>query len=247
MDRDGTIYIPAAEGNRKLEDMKVKVVKNTGEIVNDNLIHVQGARMGGIAVDPGGNVYIGAQAVPKDRRIPKRFAGKLPKDSPAHHPSLDYKQHAMIFKFPPAGGRIVKDPKGDFVGHCQYAVTSLRVEGALWTRRIGYIGSHGKELGCHCETTRFDVDGYGRLFAPDPFRFSVSVLDGAGNEITRFGSYGNMDSRGSGSPVPVPEIPLGWPLSVECAGGRAFIADVVNRRLVAVKFEHAASAECKIP
>jgi hypothetical protein len=56
-----------------------------------------------------------------------------------------------------------------------------------WTRRIGYVGSHGKELGCHCETTRFDIDGYDRLFAPDIFRFRVCVLDSAGNEITHFG------------------------------------------------------------
>jgi hypothetical protein len=111
-------------------------------------------------------------------------------------------------------------------------------------RRLGYAGSHGHELGCHCETTRFDLDAFDRLFVPDVFRFAVYVLDAEGNEITHFGSYSNMDSRGPGSPVPEPEIPLGWPLSVECAGGRAFIADLVNRRIVAVRLEHAAEAGC---
>ena len=81
---------------------------------------------------------------------------------------------------------------------------------------------------------------------PDVFRFSVRVLDAAGNEITHFGAYGNMDSRGAGSLVPTPKIPFGWPISVECAGGRVYVADLVNRRVVSVRFEHAATAECSI-
>ena len=55
-----------------------------------------------------------------------------------------------------------------------------------------------------------------------------------------------MDSRGPGSPVPESEIPFGWPLSVDCAGGRAYVADLVNRRVVAVKFEHAAEESCEV-
>jgi len=246
IDQKGTIYIPAGEENRKLEQMKVKAIGPDGKVRNDALIEVQHSRIGGIAVDRQGNVYLGAQAVPKDSRIPKPFAGRLPADSESHHPSNDYKQYGAIFKFPPGGGRIAADPNGNYVGHCQYKSEPVTVHGALWMRRLGYIGSHGHELGCHCETTRFDLDDFGRLFVPDVFQFCVVVLDSAGNEITRFGSYGNMDSRGPGSPVPEPEIPFGWPLSVECSGGRIFVADLVNRRVVAVRFEHAASAEIPI-
>ncbi len=246
IDRTGTIYIPTAIGDRKLKDMKVKVIGPDGKVRNECAVHVQNARMGGIAVDREGNIYVGAQAVPKGPRIPKWFAGKLPADSKAHHPSYDYMQYATIFKFPPTGGAIVLDPQGDYTAVALYNRKSVSVKNALWTKRLGYIGSHGGELGCSCETTRFDIDEYGRLFVPDIFRFRVYVLDGAGNEITHFGSYGNMDSRGPGSPVPTPEIPFGWPLSVECAGGRAFVADVVNRRVVAVRFEHAATAECPV-
>ncbi len=111
---------------------------------------------------------------------------------------------------------------------------------------MGYAGSHGKELGCYCETSRFDINGYDRLFVPDLFRFRVYVLDSNGNEITHFGSYGNMDSRGPGSPVPEPEIAFGWPLSTECANDRVYTADVVNKRVVAVKFEFAVTEECAI-
>ncbi|MHC4404754.1 MAG: hypothetical protein ACYTG0_34315 [Planctomycetota bacterium] len=221
--------------------MRIHVIGPDGNVRDDSLIEVQHARIGGIAVDRSGNVYLGAQAVPKDTRIPEWFAGKLPEDSEAGHPSNDYKQYGAIFKFPPTGGRIVADPAGTYVGHCQYKAETLAVQGALWMRRLGYVGSHGDELGCHCETTRFDLDDDGRLFVPDPFRFCVDVLDAAGNRITRFGSYGNMDSRGPGSPVPEPQIAFGWPLSVECSGGKAFVVDLVNRRIVAVKLDYAAS------
>jgi hypothetical protein len=226
--------------------MKVKVVGSDGKIENDALIEVHGARIGGIAADRGGNVYLGALVAPKDGRVPTWFAGKLPEDSEAGHPANDYKHYGMIFKFPPTGGKIVSDPDGEFVAHCSYKPASVSVEGALWMRRLGCLGTHGHELGCHCETTRFALDDYGRLFVPDIFRFCVFVLDGAGNEITRIGSYGNMDSRGPGSPVPQPDVPFGWPLSVQCAGDKLFVADLVNRRVVAVKFDYAAAATCDV-
>jgi hypothetical protein len=101
------------------------------------------------------------------------------------------------------------------------------------------------DLGCYCETSRFDIDPFDRLFVPDPLTlFSVLVLDRAGNRIARFGAFGNMDCRGPGSPVPEPEIALGWPTQVDCALGRVYIADLVNRRIVSVRIEHAAEAEC---
>ena len=246
IDRTGKIWAPSGTANRNLEDMKVRVYGADGKMINDCALHVQGARMGGIVVDRAGNIYVGAQAVPKDEPIPKAFVGRLPADSPAQHPSNDYKQNAMLYKFPPTGGGILKDDQGTFTAIAQYARTSVTVKNALWMKRVGYVGSHGDELGCHCETTRFDIDDYGRIFVPDIFRFRVCVFDGEGNELAAFGSYGNMDSRGPGSPIPEPEIPFGWPLSVNCGAGRAFVADLVNRRVVAVRFEHAVIENCEV-
>ncbi len=246
VDRAGTIYIPAGTGNRKLEDLKVKVIGADGKIRNDCAVHVQNSRLGGIAVDSRGNIYLGAQCAPADQRIPEWFAGKLPKDSPAKHPGIDYKNYATLFKFPPTGGAIKLNPQGKWNSVAQYAHKRATVEKAIWHRRIGYVGSHGHELGCHCETTRFDIDGYDRVFAPDLFRFRIYMLDANGNEIAHFGGYGNMDSRGPESPVPTPAIPFAWPLSVECGHGRVYVADLINKRIVAVKFDFAATEECAI-
>jgi len=246
INRFGTIWAPCAKGDRLLDDMNVKVIGADGKILKESAVHVQGARIGGIAVDRAGDVYLGAHALPKNELIPAAFAGKLPADGPEHHPSHEYMQYGMIYKFPPEGGGILKDDAGAFTAIAQYNPTSVSIKDALWSKRIGYIGSHGDELGCHCETTRFDLDGYDRLFAPDLFRFRVCVFDSAGNPIINFGGYGNMDSRGPGSPVPEPEIPFGWPLAVNCGNDKVYIADLVNRRVVAVRLVHAVEETCAI-
>jgi hypothetical protein len=96
---------------------------------------------------------------------------------------------------------------------------------------------------------RIAMDDYDLLFVPDVSTFSVCVLDTAGNVLTQFGEYGNMDSCRSNPPrglPPQPEIGFAWPLAVACGGEMAFVADQVNCRLVGVKFEDAAVAECEV-
>ena len=97
------------------------------------------------------------------------------------------------------------------------------------------------------QNARFDVDRYGRVFVPDAFGFSIAVLDANANPIARFGGYGNVDSRRPGGRLSEPAIPLGWPHAVAVTGRMAYVADMVNRRLVAVALEAAAEAECVVP
>jgi hypothetical protein len=52
------------------------------------------------------------------------------------------------------------------------------------------------------------------------------------------GSYGNMDSRGPGSPVPSPEIAFGWPLRARWNNGRLYVSDLTNCRLVGIRLEY---------
>jgi hypothetical protein len=50
---------------------------------------------------------------------------------------------------------------------------------------------------CHCYTSRFAVDGYGRVFLPDVGLFAVRVVDAAANPLLVFGEYGNADDGGT--------------------------------------------------
>jgi len=246
VDRTGRVYAPLAKGDRKLDDMNVRVVSPDGKTVSDSVLRVQNARMGGIVVDRGGNLYVGAQIAPKGGRIPPWARGKLPPDGPAHHPSIDYKQCGSLIKFAPGAGGVLADPKGTHEARLSWKKEGpVRLHKALWHRRIGLLPVK-HELGCYCETTRFDIDAYGRLFVPDVFRFCVIVLDSGGNEIARLGTYGNMDSRGPGSPVPKPALTFGWPLSVECARERIYVADLVNRRIVSAGLQCAVTKTCPL-
>jgi hypothetical protein len=98
------------------------------------------------------------------------------------------------------------------------------------------IGVMGGQYGggCRCRQPMFELDGWGRLFIPNATTFNVRVVDNEGNEILKFGHYGNADSRGQGkdSPITTPAIPLGWPEAVGVSHKAVYVADVLNRRVV---------------
>ena len=73
---------------------------------------------------------------------------------------------------------------------------------------------------------------------PNPFRFTVEMLDTAGNRLDRIGSYGNADSEGIG---------FVWPVCPSWARGKLYVLDQQNRRVTAVRFDYAAQATCAVP
>lgn len=90
---------------------------------------------------------------------------------------------------------------------------------------------------CIVRGPRFWVDGFGRIYYPTNIAPRVAVMDNAGNEILRFGTYGNRDSMGGlpGDLVPTVGIPLGFPNSVGATDNFIFVADMVNLRLLRIK------------
>jgi len=100
---------------------------------------------------------------------------------------------------------------------------------------------------CRCRQPVFQVDAWGRIFMPNAVTYSVAVVDNAGNEILRFGHYGNVDSAGPDSAIPTPPIPLGWPEAVGVSEKAIYVADVLNRRIVRVRRTWAAQATVPLP
>jgi len=193
--------------------------------VNDGLLGPLDAQGGGVAVDFQGNVYVGMHGFPKDYTGGRRTEGS-------------------IAKFGPAGGGYVTE-KTDKPGiPWQGSQVGSFLEGAL----AAYPGLGAQVAGgCVCKEARFDVDGYGRLYVPNALDYRVRILDNAGNEVLNFGYYGNADSRGAGSTVPEPDIPLGWPIAVSVGRkGRVYVADTLNHRVVRVDLFWSAEAECAV-
>ncbi len=85
-------------------------------------------------------------------------------------------------------------------------------EGAEWM--YGGVGFGGKNpgTGCACWNCRFDLDYFGRSFAPEIDHYSVAVLDSSGNLILRVGQYGNADDG-------VPLVTKGGPPKPRSIGG----------------------------
>jgi hypothetical protein len=90
-----------------------------------------------------------------------------------------------------------------------------------------------------CEGTGYDVDGFGRVFYPNLFRFRVEVVDNNNNSITHFGRYGNQDSGPAGR-VETPDIPLAWPTYVAVSDDYVYVNDTIGMRVVRVKLTYAA-------
>jgi len=123
-----------------------------------------------------------------------------------------------------------------------YLKKEAKALGAQW--RYGGVGPIPCDFGwgdpgCICWNSRLAADPYGRVFAPNVFRFGVEMLDTNGNLITRIGRYGNSDDVG-------PAIAFAWPAYVDVAGGKVFVSDPSNRRITVVTFDWQGEAVCTV-
>ncbi|MCK6474034.1 MAG: hypothetical protein L6R28_20110, partial [Planctomycetes bacterium] len=122
------------------------------------------------------------------------------------------------------------------------------VEGAEWMFGGAGFGGKNRGVGCACWSGKFALDYYARSFAPETDRYTVAVLDSAGNVILRIGKYGNVDD---GKPM----VADGGPPQVRSLGGdevglfhgaylathsdrRLFIADPGNFRVLGVALNY---------
>jgi hypothetical protein len=146
----------------------------------------------------------------------------------------------------------------------------VELQGALWWKP-GFSPMGTGALGqCQCTASDFDVDDFGRVFAPDTGRFRVGVLDTNGNEITSIGAYGNQDCCGPESyvldpagkflrprqasdpkdlvsPFAKPEIAFAWIVGVAVTDRHAYVDDVTNKRILRVKLDYAATETVALP
>ncbi|MGQ9661964.1 MAG: hypothetical protein ACUVWX_06460 [Kiritimatiellia bacterium] len=183
--------------------------------VSDGLIGPLDPEGGSVCVDWAGNIYVGLHGFPSSSPLTTRTMGS-------------------VVKFVPEGGGYVAASGSQPGMAWKFSAVGSYVEGALraYQRLAPQVAT-----GCVCKEARFDLDGYGRLFIPNVLDYYIAVVDNAGNEILKFGYYGNPDSYGPGSPVPDPAIPFGWPIAVsagQIAKDRLYIADTLNHRVVRV-------------
>lgn len=102
----------------------------------------------------------------------------------------------------------------------------------------------GEQWSCCCKSGRFNVDSFGRSFVPEAWRYDVAVLDTNGNLILLIGQYGNADSAGLESRVPLGGDEIGLfdaHFVATQTDKRLFIADVGNGRIVSARLDYHAT------
>ncbi|MHC4916355.1 MAG: NHL repeat-containing protein, partial [Planctomycetota bacterium] len=237
-------------------------------------------------VDPKGNVYITVPIRPLDRDFQKFFDGKLGKipdyfGGIGNGAPYWYTYMAgAIVKFPPEGGAfywtgdkraghdisglpaaIAAKPKVKYQYFIQghYPHKTCEVQNALWARLdyAPYSETYGAGTPvCMCEGAGFDVDGFGRVWYPNLFRFRVEMVDTNNNFGLHFGAYGNQDSLGGGKSIPResesaagakhPDVPLAWPTYVAVSDDYAYVNDTVGMRVARVKLGAEAEETCAV-
>lgn len=222
-----------------------------------------------VRVDRAGGIYVGENTMPAGVAYPRELARSLPDpfkreyvarlEDGSADPLLRWM--GSVIKFGPGGGRVeglpegtrapaAGRPAGDLwrpapeVQWFLHNDNRLRMTGAEWQYH-GFAPLPAQYQGvthverCVCRAGRFDLDEFDRVFVPDSLRHRVTVLDPAGNVVTRFGGHGNRDSEGPG-------IGLADPWWVAAAADRAYIGERDACRIVKVALEPVSAAECGI-
>ncbi len=226
---------------------------------------------GGVEVDQAGHIYAGIRVLPADYVLPGDFAkargytqmtGSIVKFGlegggmcPQLPPGTKYRpQIAQHNDASPQVGHpelTVPDKFGPGLAMgAGQKMKGVYIEGAL-KAYPGLAVLSGFERGeghCACQTPRFEVDDYGRLYIPNALTCSVQVVDNEGNEIVKFGSYGNFDDglravESAGKPG---KIPLAYPIAAKASFKHIYVADSANRRAVRVDPTWQAEEACEI-
>jgi DNA-binding beta-propeller fold protein YncE len=215
---------PAVYPGRPVDNVCVNVFNMYGELVHEDVLAGIGFVTGGLDMDCQNNIYA---AVPAARILDQ-------------HP-LKYNTGTLA-RFPPQGGRFLTngakamsplDKQPDGPAPVRGDTGGSWIEGAQWL--FGGTPTGLIFLNCQCRQARFKTDYFGRSFVPEAWRYSVAVVDTAGNVVMRIGQYGNADSAGPKSLVPLGGDEIGLFdaqfLTVD-TDKRVFIADPANDRIV---------------
>ncbi|MFC1479532.1 hypothetical protein ACFL6F_02945, partial [Planctomycetota bacterium] len=241
----------------------------------------------GPRVDPQGNIYMMECIKPVGQPFPDVFK-PFTADRMVHH-WYDW-IYGSIVKFSPAGGNIWLNTrrKEDKPGaepvklpdsfkkekiYATFRSGESLMQGALWYKpgvaHCGDMGVCGGGNHCHCTGCDFDVDNFGRSFAPDNGRQRVTVFDTNGNTVLHFGAYGNQDYCGPDSyvmdpkgkflrprikddpkdvvsPFAKPEIAFNFIIGLAVTDRYAYVADCANRRMLRCSLGYAAEEICSI-
>lgn len=223
----------------------VHVYDQTGKVLYADFVPGLANNTYGIGLDSNDNLYVMSSGT-------RMYDGKR----------YYNRESGSVMKFKPNTGKILSSnedvpvtlakaeyPKDNFA-ITDAAFGKAWVVGAEWF--FGGAGFSGKNsgVGCACWNARMAFDYFNRSFVPEIDRFSVAVLDEAGNLVLRIGQFGNPDSQGAKSSVPLGGDEVGITHGAYLAtttDRNLYIADPANQNIVSVKLNYAVNHKQKLP
>lgn len=164
-----------------------------------------GDMCGGLRVDRRGRIYLGIRLPDNHPKPPSGFTG-----------DWAYGRHmGRIAMYEPTGTKERLYP------------SPLKGPAKVYDVHYGLISRDSSQVGF---SPRFGVDDYGRICYPNTLTRSVALMDNAGNEILRFGTYGNIDDWRAleGRWSEAKTIPFSWPGAVDATDSWIYVADHAN-------------------
>ena len=236
---DGKIYVSECSSPGGVARARINLYSSDGDLIKQGFISDQTHTSAPVAVDGMGRFYAADAIKPVGVDFPV-FLGS----DPRRHFRYWY---GTVCRFGPEGGafkHVKANDKYTHTGGYSGGNGKVIIEGAEW-EYFGISPMPQSSL-CECHVGGLEADAFGRVFITDACTHSIRVLDSAGNLISSFGEYGNLDSRGAGSSVPVPAIPLRYPVAIAALDEYVAVADAHNRRIIEVKISFQSSATVKV-
>lgn len=235
---------PGRNINSRAGGVLINVYDRKGKLVGEDLAPGM-FDLYGIGMDHAGHLYLltSSTRMLDGKRYPNPWTGTVVKLDPAQ---------ARVFS---SGDKGIPLPLNESTQpkrppDVQHGGTVQWIEGTQWM--YGGVGFCGKNTGqgCACHNTRFVLDYFARSFAPEVERYSVAILDSAGNLVLRIGKYGNGDSAGPKSLEPLGGDEVGLLHGAYVAthtDRKLFIADPSNDRILSVNLLYNTEERLSIP
>jgi hypothetical protein len=206
------------------QSLFVHVYDEHGELKHEDILKGIGLITGGLSMDWQGNVYAQVRS--------ERLLGS----------KVQAPHTGALGKFGPGEG-VFKTTDHPMLNLDKAPAKAQDISGA-WVDGVKWFyggGSQGSTNHCWCRHAKFTTDYFGRSFVPEPWRYDISVLDTNGNLILRAGRYGNADSAGTKSAIPLGGDEIGLVDAHYVAtqtDKRLFISDVGNARIVSARLDY---------
>lgn len=234
---DSSVYVIHYTSHDTIDPQCISKIKN-GVIEKFRFIKISGSMAGGLRVDKNSNIYVGARI----KELNKPWPDFVNSDSlsgticelETSQKAWAYEMYGSVLKFDSTGGSILYGTTGNLVtggggfhpGNCAtwQSYHKCSPHGLIWMHYgMSHILTHTtyRITKCWCAQSRFDIDGYGRVFYPNTFMCEFAGIDNSKNMLFRIKNSDLPDG-----------VAIGVGSQIEVTDDALYVVDYYNNKIV---------------